>query len=131
MSNTENMTPYDLLGGEIVLKQLVERFYLYMDTLPETQTIRHLHAKNLHSAQLKLYKFLSGWLGGPSLYMQEYGHPRLKRRHFPFAIGHSEKTQWMLCMNKSLDDMAIDSRLREQLREALDQLSTHMINKQE
>ena len=55
-----------------------------------------MHGANLDQAKEKLFKFLSGWLGGPDLFIQEYGHPRLRMRHFPFEIGIEERDQWVL-----------------------------------
>lgn len=127
---TENtpVTPYELIGKEAAIRSLVERFYFFMDTLPEAAGIRAMHAADLSSAHDKLFKFISGWLGGPDLFVQEYGHPRLRQRHFPFAIDASARDQWMLCMNKALAEINMDARLRENLSQALQQLATHMIN---
>ncbi len=93
------ITPYALIGGESAILTLVDRFYFYMDSLPETQGIRSIHQPNLDSAKSKLFKYLSGWLGGPDLFVEEFGHPMLRARHLPFTIGESERDQWMLCMN--------------------------------
>ena len=123
-------TPYELIGGEAAIRSLVDRFYFYMDILPEAQGIRAMHAPSLASAKDKLFKFLSGWLGGPNLFIEEFGHPMLRARHFPFAIGPSERDQWMRCMNKALDEVEMDPRLRENIRTALQQLATHMINQE-
>jgi len=127
---TENIqvTPYELAGGEAAILSLVERFYFFMDTLPEAAGIRAMHAEDLSGARTKLFKFLSGWLGGPDLFIQEYGHPRLRQRHFPFVIDGAARDQWMLCMNKALSEVAMDVNFRENLRQALQQLATHMIN---
>lgn len=121
-------TPYDLIGGEAGVWSLVDRFYFYMDTLPEAADIRKMHAASLAGAKNKLFKFLSGWLGGPDLFIREYGHPRLKMRHFPFSIGIIERDQWMLCMTKALDEVPMDDAFRANLHAALDNLATHMIN---
>jgi len=121
-------TPYELMGGENTILSLVDRFYYYMDTLPEVAGVRKMHAQSLSSAKDKLFKFLSGWLGGPDLFIQEYGHPMLRKRHFPFAIGTSERDQWMFCMTKAMTEITMDSTLRVSLLEALDNLATHMVN---
>ncbi len=123
-----SITPYTVIGGEHAIRTLVERFYFYMDTLPEAHTIRALHQSDLSSAKDKLFKFLSGWLGGPNLFIEEFGHPMLRARHLPFAIGESERDQWMLCMNKALADIPLDPRLETNLKTALHDLATHMIN---
>ena len=121
-------TPYEMIGGEQTLLNLVDRFYFYMDTLPEAQGIRAIHQHNLSSAKDKLFKFLSGWLGGPNLFIEEFGHPMLRARHLPFLIGEFERDQWMLCMNKALAELAMDSQLKINIQNALQQLATHMIN---
>lgn len=128
MSEPTGLTPYESIGGEKALLSLVDRFYFFMDTLPEAEGIRAMHQPDLSDARDKLFKFLSGWLGGPDLFIREYGHPRLRARHFPFAIGDSERDQWMMCMNKALSELPMDARLRANLSEALQQLATHMIN---
>ncbi|MGD0960768.1 MAG: group II truncated hemoglobin [Methylomonas sp.] len=122
-------TAYELMGGAPALRSLVDRFYFYMDILPEAQGIRAMHAENLAGAKDKLFKFLSGWLGGPNLFIEEFGHPMLRRRHFPFVIGPAERDQWMLCMNRALAEINIGENLRQALQAALQQLATHMINR--
>jgi hemoglobin len=121
-------TPYEMIGGEQALHNLVDRFYFYMDTLPEAQGIRAIHQHDLSSAKDKLFKFLSGWLGGPDLFIEEFGHPMLRARHLPFQIGESERDQWMLCMDKTLAELVMDSQLRINFQNALQNLATHMIN---
>ena len=123
------ITPYEVIGGETAIRTLVERFYYYMDTLPEAKGIRDIHQADLTSAETKLFKYMTGWLGGPNLYIEEYGHPMLRARHLPFAIGESERDQWMLCMNKAIDEVSMDPRLKTSLQTALQDLATHMINK--
>ncbi len=121
-------TPYNSIGGEQAILTLVDRFYFYMDNLPEAKGLRAIHQPNLSSAKDKLFKFLSGWLGGPNLFIEEFGHPMLRARHLPFVIGESERDQWLLCMNKAIAELAMDSQLKVNLRNALQQLATHMIN---
>ncbi|MDX2055621.1 MAG: group II truncated hemoglobin [Polyangiaceae bacterium] len=127
MSNTEPLPPYDLLGGAEPLGRLVDRFYHHMQALPEAAETLALH-DDLDRAREKLRLFLSGWLGGPSLYIEKYGHPRLRARHLPFAISARHRDQWMLCMQKALDDVVTDLTLREELTAAFMQMATHMIN---
>jgi len=127
MTETQQ-TPYTFMGGEKAILSLVDRFYFYMDTLPEAKELRAIHQSDLSSAKEKLFKFLSGWLGGPDLFVQEYGHPRLKQRHFPFVVNQQVRDQWMHCMNKALYEVAMSDELRKNIHEALDNLATHMIN---
>ena len=78
---------YKLMGGEIALRRLVDCFYDLMDEDPDYFVIRKLHPEELNSSRDKLFMFLSGWTGGPSLYVEKYGEPRLRSRHLPFSIG--------------------------------------------
>src|SRR6056300_1555821 len=118
MQQSNEPTPYELLGGETKVRELVDRFYNYMDSLNEASHIRDMHAKSLRASREKLFLFLSGWLGGPDLYVQKYGHPMLRRRHLPFAIGKRERDQWMHCMRKALDEMPIEDPLKQKLEQA-------------
>ncbi len=122
-------TPYDLLGGAEGVRKLVDRFYDLMDSLPEAWEVRRLHGENLDHARDKLFKFLSGWLGGPPLYVREYGHPMLRRRHLPFPIGTRERDQWLLCMGQALDELGIDGPLRAHLDHAFFRTADHMRNR--
>ncbi len=122
---------YELIGGEAAVRKLVDIFYDYMDTLSEVTEIRQMHAKSLRASREKLFLFLSGWLGGPDLYIQKYGHPMLRRRHLPFKIGRRERDQWMLCMQKALADMPLEEAVRKQLIQAFYQTADHMRNQPE
>ncbi len=126
--NLQDETPYVLLGGEEKVRELVDRFYDYMDELEEVVPVRQMHAKNLRVSRDKLFKFLSGWLGGPGLYEAEYGHPRLRRRHMPFAVTEEARDQWLLCMKKAMEDMGIEPKLRVFLDNAFLRTADHMRN---
>ena len=130
MSDTQK-TPYELLGGETVLRQITKRFYEVMETMPEAQGIRKMHPENLRGSEEKLFMHLSGWLGGPPLFEERYGHPRLRMRHFPFHIGKSERDQWMLCMVKAFEDVGVQEPLRSELLHSLLRVADHMRNQEE
>lgn len=127
----KEQTPYDALGGEAGLRRLVDRFYDYMDSAKQATDVRQMHASSLRVSREKLFLFLSGWLGGPDLYVQKYGHPRLRRRHLPFAIGKKERDQWMYCMRKALDDTPIDEAMKQRLEHAFAATADHMRNQPE
>ncbi len=120
---------YARLGGEQAVRRLVDRFYDLMETLPEARGIRALHPADLAGSRDKLFKFLSGWLGGPSLYIEEHGHPRLRARHLPFPIGEAERDAWLSCMRQALAELDIDAMLREQLLQSLNNTADHMRNR--
>lgn len=127
----KQQTPYELLGGETVLRNLVKRFYEIMDTLPETKPLRDMHPQNLQGSEDKLFMFMSGWLGGPNLFQEKFGHPMLRARHMPFKIGKPERDQWMICMVHAFDDLKIEDPLRSELLHSLLRLADHMRNQKE
>jgi hemoglobin len=124
-------TPYDLLGGDAGIRSIVDRFYDLMDSAPEAATIRRLHAASLKASRDKLYLYLMGWTGGPPIYVQQRGHPRLRARHLPFSIGDRERDEWIWCMDQSLDEHEMPDWLRADLKEKLHALAAHMRNRQE
>jgi hemoglobin len=123
-----NPTPYLQIGDEAGLRRLVRRFYELMDTLPEAYGIRKLHPADLSGSEEKLFMFLSGWLGGPPLFVEKFGHPRLRARHLPFTIGSEEAAQWMLCMRQAMSELMDSDTLRIALDNALTDLALHMRN---
>ena len=90
--------PYDALGGETQVLELATAFYDIMDANPAYAGIRALHPDDLTESREKFFAFLSGWLGGPDLYVKQHGHPRLRMRHAPFPIGTLQRDQWLGCM---------------------------------
>lgn len=109
---------YQKIGGADGIKLLVNRFYALMDELPEARTIRALHPPDLSQPKEHLFMFLSGWLGGPQLYAERFGHPRLRQKHHTFPIGEAERDAWMLCMTRALDELVAEPPLRTQLTQA-------------
>jgi hemoglobin len=124
-------TPYELIGGESAVRRLVDRFYDIMDSAPEAATIRALHAKSLKASREKLFLFFSGWMGGPQLYVERFGHPRLRMRHFPFSIGARERDEWLWCMGQALAEQEMPDYVRAHLLQRLQQLADHMRNREE
>ena len=124
-------TPFEQIGGAEGVRRLVDRFYDLMDSAPEAATVRALHARSLKSSREKLTMYLTGWTGGPPVYVERFGHPRLRMRHFPFSIGARERDEWLWCMETALAEHPMPDPLREQLRERLRQLADHMRNRDE
>lgn len=110
------MTPFEMLGGLEGVRALVDRFYDEMEALPEAAGIRAMHPPDLSSSREKLWLFLVGRLGGPPLYVERHGHPRLRARHLPFPIATAEAEAWMRCMDRALDALVPDPELRAALR---------------
>jgi hemoglobin len=122
---------YDRLGGEAKIRELVDRFYDLMDSRDDTQPLRQMHAKDLRVSRDKLFMFLSGWLGGPQLYMEKYGHPRLRQRHMPFAVDSAARDQWMSCMVQAMADVGIEEGMRQELEAAFFKTADFMRNQPE
>lgn len=122
-------TLYEQIGGETVIRKLVDRFYDLMDSQPEAAGIRALHPEDLTESRNKLFWFLVGWSGGPPMYVERFGHPRLRARHIPFPIGESERDQWLMCMNRALEEIITDGLARTQLSRNFAQLADFMRNK--
>ena len=120
---------YQLLGGETGLRSLVNRFYDLMDSAPEAQNIRSLHAKSLKQSREKLFMFLSGWSGGPQLYIQRFGHPRLRMRHMPFTIDQTARDRWVANMDRALTAAGLPDDVAGLLREFFHSTATFMINR--
>ncbi len=121
-------TPYQRIGGDAALRKLVDRFYERMDELPEAYATRKIHPADLAESGNKLFDFLSGWLGGPQRYVEKHGHPMLRRRHLPYAIGREERDQWLLCMKLALEEVVADAALRQALFDAFARVADHMRN---
>ena len=122
------MTPFEVVGGEEKVRELVDRFYDLMDLEPAYAELRRAHGTDLVRARQNLFWFLCGWLGGPPHYESRFGHPRLRARHMPFAIGTKERDQWIACMDQAMGETGVDAQLREKLRESFSQTADWMRN---
>jgi len=111
-------TPYELLGGEAAVRELVDRFYDLMDLEEAYAGIRKLHPPTLDDSRDKLFWFLSGWLGGPPTYAERIGHPMLRARHLPYSIGTDERDQWLECMSQAMDEVGVAPGLQGALAKA-------------
>jgi len=123
-------TPYERLGGTEAVRALVDRFYDLMDLEAAYADLRRVHGSDLGSARDKLTWFLTGWLGGPDLYIERFGHPRLRARHLPFSIGVVERDQWLSCMNQAMEEQGVDEDLRVRLLQAFFQTADWLVNQQ-
>jgi hemoglobin len=121
-------TPFEWIGGEEQVRALVDRFYDLMDIEPAYRELRAVHGSALDDARQKLFWFLCGWLGGPQHYAERFGHPRLRMRHMPFAIGVQERDQWLACMDQAMAETSVDAALRERLNQSFFQTADWMRN---
>ena len=129
MSEPQEVTAFERLGGEAHVRALVDRFYDLMDLEPGYAELRAVHGPTLDNARDKLFWFLCGWLGGPQHYVERFGHPRLRARHLPFAIGIRERDQWLACMRQAMGEQGVESALADRLAEAFFNTADWMRNK--
>ena len=129
-SNPQSL--FDLLGGEPEatnqIREIVEAFYDVMEADEKAKTIRQMHPEDLTSSREKLFMFLTGWTGGPQLYIERYGHPFLRRRHLPFKIGEEERDQWIYCITKGMLNLKMDDKKIKALLNALYPIADFMRN---
>ncbi len=127
--DAKSPTPFELIGGEAGVRELVDRFYDLMEMEPEFAGIRALHPNTLEGSRDKLFWFLCGWMGGPDHYVQRFGHPRLRARHLPFPIASSERDQWLTCMARAMQDVGVGQPLFDRLLESFHGTADWMRNR--
>ncbi len=126
----QQTTIYEKIGGAATVGRLADRFYELMDSVAQFKELRAMHPESLAGSRDKLFKFLSGWFGGPDLFVQEFGHPMLRARHMPFAIGTLERDQWVACMVLAMEDVGIDADVRKVLLNNFFNTADFMRNKE-
>ena len=110
---------YNAAGGQNGLRQLAHDFYHAMNTRPDAAVIRAMHPADLDESIDKLARFLTGWLGGPSLYREKYGPISIPRAHGHLAIGPAERDAWLACMAQALDQQDYAPEFKAYLLQAL------------
>jgi hemoglobin len=113
------------------VRSLVDRFYDLVESAPEASNLRRLHGPSLTSAREKLTLYLTGWTGGPPVYVQRFGHPMLRARHLPFSIGAAERDEWLWCMERAISERPMPDEVRRFLMSRLRPLADHMRNRPE
>lgn len=124
------LTHYEVIGGEPTVARLCDRFYALMAETPQFSAIHAMHPEDLGESRDKLFMFLSGWLGGPDLFVEKFGHPRLRGRHMPFAIGLAERDQWVACMALAMEQVGIEEGMRQRLLQSFFNTADFMRNKE-
>jgi len=112
-------TLFERFGAQDAIDKLVDEFYRIMSTDSKARECFKTHeGRDMDETAQKLKDFLSGWMGGPQLYVEKHGHPRLRMRHFPFSIGRLEAQQWLYCMDVALENTQTDQKLHDELMHA-------------
>lgn len=121
------MTLYERVGGDEFFVRLVDRFY---DGVVGDEVLLRLYPEHtdLTGARERLRLFLIQYWGGPTTYSDQRGHPRLRQRHFPFAIGALERDRWLVHMLAAVEEVTTDEAIRAELTEYMVRAAEHMVN---
>lgn len=124
-SEQQGLTIYEVIGGADAVRKLVEAFY------PEVQShplIGSLFPADITPVMEKQYMFLTQFLGGPSLYSDQFGHPMMRARHMPFPITPERADAWLACMEKALGSIGLDEELQRVVLARLKGPAHHFVN---
>jgi hemoglobin len=119
------LTIYDQVGGEPTFRRLADTFYRRIDGDPH---LRAMFPADLSGAKERLALFLIQYFGGPGTYSEQRGHPRLRMRHIPFAIGARERDIWVGHMLAAIESVGIPEPARTHMIEYFERGATFMIN---
>ncbi len=120
-------TPYEEIGGDETIRAIAEAFYDIVER--ESPVLRAMLPSDTSGSRRKLHQFLSGWTGGPPLYWEEHGHPRLRLRHAPFPIDEAAAEEWARSMRQAIDMVEMPGRAAEFLKQQLSTAAATLINR--
>ncbi len=127
MTTASLRTLFERAGGLAFFERLVARFY---EGVADDPVLRPLYPEaELAPAQRRLTLFLAQYWGGATTYNDERGHPRLRMRHFPFAIGGAERDRWLVHMRAAVDEVAPPDDVRAELERYFDMAAEAMRNR--
>ncbi|WP_019123540.1 hypothetical protein [Brevibacillus massiliensis] len=116
---------YHLIGGDKTIARLVDVFY---DLVAKHPDLAPIFPEDLTETRQNQYWFLTQFLGGPALYSQHRGHPKLRARHMPFPVTPKRAEAWLSCMSKAMDSIGLEGEVRKSIFERLTLTAYHMIN---
>lgn len=108
----QSQTLYQRLGGEKGLVALVKAYIHAVKHLDEVAMLRSVYKDDMSHYETRMIEFLTGWLGGPALYLERHGLPMLRENHRPLNIDAAMRDQWMICMRHALEETVADADLR-------------------
>lgn len=120
-------TPFEEIGGDETVRAIAEAFYDIIEA--ESPTLRAMLPEDTSGSRQKLYQFLSGWMGGPPLYWEAHGHPRLRLRHVPFPIGEAAALEWARCMRQAIGSVEMGEQAAAFLGQQLSTAASTLINR--
>lgn len=122
---------YRLIGGEDGVRHLVETFYDLIETHPEGQAVNllHLRGHGVAHSRVEQFNFLSGFLGGPNLYAEKYGHSNVREMHEHVEINAAAKDAWLVCMGMAIDAVGLGSELKQRLMANFTVVAEMLVNR--
>jgi hemoglobin len=123
-------SPYEACGGEQGVRLLVTRFYDLMQSRPEAAAALAIHTNGLEDARQKLFEYLTGWLGGPPIFVERHGPPMLRARHLHAPIGEEEVEAWLVCFRQAWAETVSDPGVTGLVLPRIEALARHMRNRE-
>lgn len=121
---SKSKTIYEMLG-EDNLRLMVNRFY---DLVQENEKIAPLFKDNFDTIRQKQFMFLTQFFGGPQLYSEQFGHPKMRMRHLPHKITIEAKEEWLKCMKEAVYSLDVDEKLKDAIYNSFPAIAQHMVN---
>ncbi|TVR19102.1 MAG: globin [Anaerolineaceae bacterium] len=122
----EEKTIFEQVGGAQTFQHLVDVFYAKVEA---DAALRAIFPADLEPGKRWQFLFLQQFFGGPSDYLAERGHPRLRMRHMPYPIDETARDRWLQYMLEAIDEVGIAEPARSVMREYFDRGSSFMINR--
>ena len=122
---------YDLVGGEEGVLKLVKVFYDLVESHPEGHKLHllHLRGNGVAHSRVEQFNFLSGFLGGPKLYIEKHGHSNVRTMHEHVEINAEAKDIWLKCMSMAIDDVGLEPATKDQLMSNFTVIAERLVNR--
>jgi hemoglobin len=124
-------TLYDLIGGEPQLRKLVETFYDIVEYEPEGRVLHvlHLRGHGVAHSRIEQFDFLSGFFGGPRLYIQKYAHSDVRQMHEHVEISAEARDAWLNCMSMAIDRVGFSADIKGRLMTPFMRVAAILVNR--
>lgn len=130
-SDTQSQSIYSLIGGEDVVYKLVNSFYDIIETHPDGHKLHvlHLRGNGIPHSRVEQFNFLSGFLGGPKLYVEKHGHSNVRLMHEHVEIDSDAKDIWLTCMSMAIDEIGIAPTVKDKLMNNFTTIANLLVNR--
>lgn len=130
-NDVANKSLYDLVGGEAGVLNLVKVFYDIVEAEPFAHKLLllHLRGNGLAHSRVEQFNFLSGFLGGPRLYVEKHGHSNVRTMHEHVEINAESKDIWLECMDKAIDKVGLEATIKNKLMTNFTAAAERLVNR--